>query len=106
MTDAVFVLLVWVLFCAVSVLVWHVSRAFSRPFDMPLAFAMTMTGLAVVRNAYPVFPLRLIVNTLLCFALYYGSAWVVRFIWRLGVRLFGQLRREEALTRGNSELQL
>jgi hypothetical protein len=97
-SDATFLLAVWFLFCAVSLLVWHVGRAFSRPFDMPLAFAMTMTGLAVVRNAYPVFPLRLIVNTLLCFALYYGSAWVVRFIWRLGVSMWRMLRQEEELT--------
>jgi len=106
MTDAAFVFVVWVLFCTVALVVWRIGVAFRRPFDMPLAYALTMTALALVRNAYSVFPLRLIVNTVLCFMLYYGSAWVVRAIWRLGLRTFRQLHREEELTRGNFELQL
>ena len=106
MSDATFLLAVWFLFCAVSVLVWRVGRAFRCAFDMPLAYALTLTALAVMRNADPGRPLRTLVNGLLCFVLYYLTAWVIRFVWRLGLRLFRQLRREEELTRGNFELQL
>lgn len=106
MTDAAFLLAVWLAFCAMSVLVWRVGRAFRRPFDMPLAYALTMTGLAVVRNAADSTRGGLILSIVVCFGLYYGSAWLVRFVWRLGLGMWRDLRRAGEAARSNFELQL
>jgi len=96
MLETSFFFVVWVLLCASAILVWRIGLALCRPFDAPLAYAITMTALAVVQNAADSAPAGLLVNVPLSFGLYYATAWLMRAIWRLGLVVHRQLRLAEA----------
>ena len=95
MSDAAFLGAAWLLFCSVSIVVWQVGRAMRRPFDAPLAYAITLTALWLVRVwGQGVGVLPLCASGLVHFGLYYATGRVIRFIWRMGVKVWEGLDAE------------